>query len=197
MLSTNSIYIKSLPLEEIRTIYIGRAHQDFPPDELKALSTIEKLWNNGCYKGFGFYEKEDHILRAYAFTMADDDFHMLLLDYFAVCEENRGEGYGGAALALLRESCKEWDGMIFEVEDDESACSEEERQIRKRRINFYESNGVKMTGQRSCVFGVDYKLMVLPLGALDAGERVGEKVSSVYRKMLPEKVYQDMFRLRS
>ncbi len=193
---TSSIYSRTLSLEEIRTVYISRAHLDFPPDELKSFSTIERLWNNGCYKGYGFYTKEDHVLRAYALTMADGDLQMLLLDYFAVCEENRGEGYGTEALSLLKEHCREWDGIIFEVEDDESVCSEEERQIRKRRINFYERNGVLMTGYRSCVFGVDYRLMVLPLGAPDAGEQLGEKISSIYRKMLPEKVYQEMFRLR-
>lgn len=89
-----------------------------------------------------------------------------------------------------------WDGMIFEVEDDDVADGEALRQIRRRRIAFYEKNGVVMTKEKSAAFGVDYKLMVMPLGCETAGERIGEKITSVYKKMLPEKVFEEMFRLR-
>lgn len=194
-LPNSSIYIRPLRLEEARAVYIGRAHQDFPPEELKSFSVIENLWNNGCYRGYGFYAEEDDTLRAYALTMADDSARMLLLDYFAVCGEVRGKGYGGRALALLEENCKEWDGMIIEVEDDDCAVTEEERQIRKRRISFYERNGVEMTGQKSSAFEVVYKLMILPLGNENAGEHIGDKIDALYHKMLPEPVYREKFRL--
>lgn len=208
MSSTWNIYVKSLDVREAKAVYIGHAHQDFPQNELKSFSMIEDLWNKGFYRGYGFYERVDQttedngrntgkdILRAYAFTMADSDAHMLLLDYFAVCEEARGKGYGGEALALLKENCTEWDGIIFEVEDDESAESESEKMLRQRRIAFYEKNGVEMTNERSFAFGVDYKLMVLPVAKENAGEDVGEKLSSIYQKMLSEQVFQTMFRLR-
>ncbi|MBQ6806906.1 MAG: hypothetical protein IJO97_05695 [Lachnospiraceae bacterium] len=214
MSSTWNIYVKPLDIREAKAVYIGHGHQDFPQNELKPFSMIEALWDKGFYRGYGFYEKADcaeerndsnvgkgrsegkDILRAYAFTMADPDEHMLLVDYFAVCEEARGKGYGGNALALLKESCTEWDGIIFEVEDDESAESEEEKILRKRRICFYEQNGVKMAEARSFAFGVDYKLMVLPIAKETAGEGVGEKLASIYRKMLPLDVFNTMFRLR-
>ena len=201
MSSTQNIYIKPLQLEEARTVYIGHAHRDFPSNELKPFSMIEKLWNNDCYCGYGFYEvtsngEMEHKLRAYAFTMADTTANMLLLDYFAVCEESRGKGYGGAALALLKEDCMEWDGIIFEVEDDETANSEEERKQRRRRIAFYEKNGVIMTKEKSRAFGVDYKLMVMPLGDEKAEIQLGEKLAAVYRKMLPDAVFKEQFQLR-
>ncbi|MBO5208438.1 MAG: hypothetical protein J6B68_03740 [Lachnospiraceae bacterium] len=215
MSSTLNIYVKPLDIREAKAVYIGNAHQDFPQNELKSFSMIEDLWNKGFYRGYGFYENVGEsaetgsaevrsaeatagkdILRGYAFTMADPDAHILLVDYFAVCEEARGKGYGGKALALLKESCTEWDGIIFEVEDDESAESEEERLLRQRRISFYEKNGVEMTKDRSYAFGVDYKLMVLPVTDEKAGEGVGEKLSSIYQKMLSEQIFQTMFRLR-
>lgn len=190
------IYSKPLTLEEARAVYIGHAHHDFPDNELKPFSMIEKLWNNGCYRAHGFYEKETDVLCAYAFTMEDEDTNMLLLDYFAVCAAMRGKGYGSMALPLLKQDYTMWDGMIFEVEDDDVADGEALRQIRRRRIAFYEKNGVVMTKEKSAAFGVDYKLMVMPLGCETAGERIGEKITSVYKKMLPEKVFEEMFRLR-
>lgn len=196
MSSTQCIYSKKLSLEEARAVYIGCAHRDFPSNELKPFSMIERLYNNGCYECYGFYRQEDDMLCAYAFMMADTDMNMLLLDYFAVCEELRGKGYGSLALKILKQDFTTWNGIIFEVEDDETAESEEEAYIRRGRIAFYEKNGVVMTEERSHAFGVDYKLMVMDLADKAAGEQVGNKITSVYKKMLPEEVFLKMFRLR-
>ena len=199
MLSAQNIYIKSLDLEEARAVYIGSAHRDFPSDELKPFSMIEKLWNRGCYRGYGFYEKagdRGDKLRAYAFTMADSDTNMLLLDYFAVCEEARGKGYGSIALSLLKDACMEWDGIMFEVEDTAFAKNEEERLTRSQRIAFYEKNGVVMTDARSHTFGVDYMIMVMPLGNATAGQKIGEKLAAIYKKMLPNEIFMREFALR-
>lgn len=194
MSSTRNIYIKPLTLYEAKAVYIGNAHRDFPSNELKPFSMIERLWNRGCYNGYGFYEAD--ILRAYAFLMADGYTNMLLADYFAVCEDARGKGYGAEALALLKETCMERNGIIFEVEDEDSAKSEEEILIRRRRIAFYEKCGVVMTDVRSHVFGVDYRLMVMPLADRDAGEGIGEKLTSLYKLMLPKWEFDSVFRLR-
>lgn len=191
-----NIYSKRLSVKEARAVYIGHAHRDFPDNELKPFSMIENLHNNGCYECYGFYEKTEDKLCAYAFMMSDADISMLLLDYFAVCEEFRGKGYGAAALNLLKQDYTTWDGIIFEVEDDDSTDLEEEKSARQRRIAFYEKNGVMMTAERSHAFGVDYKLMVMILGNEAAGEHIGEKITSVYKKMLPEKIFREMFRLR-
>ncbi len=196
-----NLLIKRLELEEARAVYIGHAHRDFPSDELKPFSMIEKLWNNGCYYGYGFYEAGDDpafesVLRAYAFMAADTVYNMLLLDYFAVCENDRGKGYGSAALALFKEECESRAGIIFEVEDDECSKSQKERHIRQRRIAFYEKNGVEMTAVRSYAFGVDYKLMVMDLGVGNAKESLDEKLSHIYRIMLPKPVFDREFRIR-
>lgn len=196
MSSTQCIYNKKLSLEEARTIYIGCAHRDFPSNELKPFSMIEHLHSNGCYECFGFYRQEDDILCAYAFMMADTDTNMLLLDYFAVCEEFRGKGYGTAVLEKLKQDFTTWNGIIFEVEDDDTAESEEEALIRRGRIAFYEKSGVVMTKEKSHAFGVDYKLMMMNLADRAAGEQAGDKITSVYKKMLPEKAFLEMFHLR-
>ncbi|MCM1039479.1 MAG: GNAT family N-acetyltransferase [Roseburia sp.] len=196
MSSIQSIYIKPLQLKEIKAIYKKHARRDFPAAELKPFLLIRRLWNNGCYKCYGFYEKKDGRLRAYAFTMAEEYTNMLLLDYFAVCENARGKGYGSQALALLKETCVKWDGMIVEVEDEDSTEIEEEKTLRRRRVAFYERNGVRMTNEKSVAFGVDYKLMVLPLGKEAVTEGLGKKLAVIYKRMLPDKVFQKAFRVR-
>lgn len=196
MSSTRNIYSRTMNLAEARAAYTGRGQHDFPPNELKPFSTIEKLMNSGCYECCGFYEKESDALCTYAFMLADLETNMLLLDYFAVCEEVREKGYGSAAIGLLKEDYTEWDGMIFEVEDDDTAGTEEEKLIRQRRIAFYERNGVVMTKQRSRAFGVDFKLMVMNLGNTGMDDNIGYFLESMYRKMLPEKVFKEQFRLR-
>lgn len=84
-----NIYSRPMQLAEAKAVYIGRGHRDFPLNELKPFSMIEILINSGCYECCGFYQKEDDSLCAYAFMMADKETDMLLLDYFAVCEEVR------------------------------------------------------------------------------------------------------------
>lgn len=191
-----NIYSRPMQQDEAKAVYIGRGHRDFPSSELKSFSMIEKLMNNGCYECCGFYEKESDELCAYAFMMADTDTNMLLLDYFAVCEEVREKGYGSAAIKLLKEDYIKWSGMIFEVEDDDAADTEEEKQIRQRRIAFYKRNGVVMMKQKSQAFGVDFKLMVLNLGNVTTENNVGYYLESIYRKMLPENLFREQFRLR-
>ena len=50
---------------------------------------------------YGFYERRkgqrEETLCAYAFLLADYKRKMLLLDYFAVCGQLRGSGYGSHA----------------------------------------------------------------------------------------------------
>ena len=196
MSSIRNIYSRPMQQDEARAVYIGRGHRDFPSDELKPFSMIEELMNSGCYECCGFYEKESDELRAYAFMMADTDTNMLLLDYFAVCEEVREKGYGSAVIELLKEDYIKWDGMIFEVEDDDTAETEEEKRIRQRRIAFYERNGVMMTKQKSLAFGVDFKLMVMDLRCTATENNIGYLLSAMYRKMLPEKLFKEQFRLR-
>lgn len=196
MLSIRNIYSRPMESTEARAVYIGRGHRDFPSNELKPFSMIESLMNSGCYECCGFYDKEDDSLCAYAFMMADKETNMLLLDYFAVCEEVRAKGYGSVALELLKADYIQWDGMLFEVEDDDAAETEEERLLRRRRIAFYEKNGVVMTKQRSRAFGVDFRLMTMNLGKTFEENNVGYLISSIYQKMLPEKIFREQFELK-
>lgn len=209
------IQARKLTLEEARRIYETYAKTDFPPEEIKPFSVIAGVWEQGGYHAYGFYEKNaekatenmdkesgakpsgkvsEPLLCAYAFLVADKEKRMLLLDYFAVIKQKRGTGCGSAALSLLRKTCGDWNGLVIEVEDDELLSIDEgTRTMRKRRISFYTAAGCRMTGTRSRVWGVDYRLMIMPLSDELAENDMGEKVTSLYKCLYDEKTLRQHF----
>lgn len=192
---------RKLTLAETKEIYDLYMGTDFPPEELKPFYMIEDMWNRNHYFAYGFYktvtteEKPREVLRAYAYFVADYEKRMLLLDYFAVIPDTRGNGYGSAALQQLREICADWKGIVIEVEDNELAEDEAVRDIRNRRIAFYTRNGCHMTSTRSYVFGVDYRIMVLPVADERAEEDMAQKVTGIYRCMHNEALLKENFKI--
>ena len=179
------LYAGELTINVAEEIYEKHLKGDFPPDEVKPFSIIKEMWSKKNYYMYGFYEKgkgqREETLCAYAFLLADHKRKMLLLDYFAVCGQLRGSGYGSCALAMLREECADWNGIMIEVEDDElPGLDEETRKVRQRRIAFYKGTDCQMTTTRSRLWGVDYRIMVLPVMDSQAGEDMAGKIRSVY-----------------
>lgn len=189
---TADIRAQRLTFEEAREIYETHAQKDFPPEEIKPVSVIEETWGRGNYLAYGFYEGT--ALRAYAFLVADEEKQVLLLDYFAVLKTRRGQGIGSRALALLGEACAEWNALVIEVEDDELPETDQEtRNMRKRRIAFYQAAGCVMTATRSRVWGVDYRIMVMPLADPYAQGCMADKLYAVYRKLYREDILRQHF----
>lgn len=90
----------------------------------------------------------------------------MLLDYFAVVPELRSQGIGGEFLRSLKGTVSAKCGVFIEAESPDSAKSEDERQIRERRIRFYLSNGAELTNSRCLLFGVDYSILFISTGAV-------------------------------
>lgn len=189
---------RQLTLAQAGEIYGSDLKADFPPEEVKPFSVIRRMWEEKKYHAYGFYEQGagGEMLCAYAFLMADNVKRVLLLDYFAVCSRLRGSGYGSLALSLLRQECAGWNGILVEVEDDELPGLEEETVItRRRRISFYANGGCQMTTARSLLWGVDYRIMMLPVTDPHAGEHAAEKLQAVYRCMYDEKTLEKYFKI--
>lgn len=194
------LQVKELTLDQAEAIYKKHLKIDFPPAEVKPFLTIKQMWKKRNYYAYAFYERaaeagEDQLC-AYAFLMADHENRVLLLDYFAVCSQLRGSGYGSRALELLREECADWNCIIVEVEDDElPGLDEETRNTRKRRISFYTNAGCRMTTARSLLWGVEYRIMILPVMDEQAQEDAAEKLQSVYRRMYAWEILKKHFKI--
>lgn len=203
------IYAEKVSLEMAREIYETNMKADFPPEEIKPFPVIEKMWKKQSYFVYAFYENvpeggteenagNGRALCAYAFLLADNKNQVLLLDYFAVCAQKRGTGYGSYALSLLQDACAGWNALIVEVENDEMEDIDNQTRItRKRRISFYMAAGCHMTDVKSRLWGVNYRIMVMPLSDRYAGEHIEEKLVSLYSGMYNQKKLKENFEILS
>ncbi|MEY8427261.1 GNAT family N-acetyltransferase [Lachnospiraceae bacterium 46-15] len=177
--------LKELSREEMRTLYYERMQGDFPPAELKPWKRIAEMLGEGIYFAYGFCE-EGRII-AYAFFVVQGA--SVLLDYYAVSQEARGTGIGSRFLRLLKEELRRKDicTLIAEVENPDFAKSEAEREERKRRIRFYEKNGLILTEFCSCLFGVEYRIMYFPVQ--DGAGGIWAALDRIYHAMFDEKYF--------
>ena len=182
--------IRALTLDEVRNIYQRYLCIHFTEEERKPLKAIERMWEQGKYFALGMYEQEE--LLGYAFFSGCSQSDMVLLDYFAMLEEQRGSGFGSVFLQQMQDTLKEnFRGIIIETEDVSFAKNEQETEERNRRNDFYMRNGAKKTGITSQIYGARYEVYVLPFEEL---KKVDEKllckvcyenVYEIYQYMIP------------
>lgn len=98
--------------------------------------------------------EEDGEFSGFAITMNGED--LVLLDYFAVCEEKRGQGLGGKSLRALQE---QYQGKRFFLEVESLKVSADNMEERRRRKQFYLNNGMKELGVYAKLFGVEFELL--------------------------------------
>lgn len=180
-----------LDTEEITQVYKNHMMGDFPKSELKPLASIFHMLDKGIYECLGFFAEGE--LKAYIFLLADRERGFLLLDYLAVCENSRQEGWGSRSMERLREYYRDKKGIFLECESLKTAKNEEELRLRRRRISFYERNGCVLTGVEARVFGVEFEILYLPLTEQEA-DGAGE-FERLYRKMLPDEIYRKQVRI--
>ncbi len=159
--SMNQTYIKKLWIKDLDLIY-PYMEKDFPANELKPFSMIQKSFETGFMEGYGFYQQTEdgtEALLAYALFVSIEN--MMLFDYLAVVPEYRNSGVGSKFLAQLQEKLKGKDCIIGEVENPDYCEDETEKHTMQRRIAFYKRNGVRDTGVSGCVYGAEYRFFEL------------------------------------
>ena len=144
--------------EEIKAIYNKYMVKDFPPDELKPLSSMMDMLRRGIYDCYGLYEEEN--LLAYAYLTVLDDF--VLVDYLAVVPELRGSGIGTKLLTELKKILKE-KTIIIECENPDFATDLQDKTTKIRRIEFYKRSGFVLSGVSSRLFDVEYVILTYPV----------------------------------
>lgn len=138
----------SLDMKFILELY----QQAFPEVERKPFSVIERK------AAMGFMEilaiKEDSQRVGLAITAMEES--MVLLDYFAIAEDCRGQGEGSEALMLLQALYSDKQFFLEIEEPDETAENQEQR---LRRKAFYLRNGMRETRIRIKLFGVPMEIL--------------------------------------
>lgn len=160
--------------EQIKALYV----QAFPKTERKPYALMEEKQRQGRMQIWAIVDEPEGKAKSLkkksefcglAITILYKD--MVLLDYFAIQPEKRGNGIGSEVLKILKEKYAA-QCFFLEIEStnvDKKELSEKERQIRMKRKQFYHQNGMKDTGLEVILFGI--RMEVLTAGkAVDYGE---------------------------
>ncbi|MCH5268577.1 MAG: GNAT family N-acetyltransferase [Lachnospiraceae bacterium] len=183
---TKEASVKEISLEQMREIYHSELVTDFPENEVKPFSSMEKLWRKGMYRGYALWQDEK--LRAYWFLLYYEKYNVYLLDYLAVVKGNRGKGYGSHALNFLATHCGQ-SILLIEAENPQKAANKEERDMRERRLDFYRKNGARLTGVCTQVYDAPYVIFLA--GESESGKCDDEWVMKVYENLYLETILSE------
>ena len=143
--------LRELDLTELRRLHETELHEAFPPEELKPCAAMETLVRAGVYHPMGAWEGDT--LVGYAILWESPGSRYVLIDYLGVTASRRNRGLGGKILGRLRETFRDWDGIIVESEAPDGG---EQDALRRRRMDFYRRSGFTFLDYDCILFGVHY-----------------------------------------
>ena len=188
--------IRSLSLTEVRALYHKRLAVDFPPDELKPLSAIERALSRDAYLCYGAVKGNDILAYAFFVKAFDNQVPCALFDYLAVQESLRDTGIGSRFLqGLIAGPLRGFGVVLLEVDDPAYAKSPNDLDTRNRRLDFYLRNGLRDTQVTATVYRVEYRILALPVAAVPGKEDTRRIYSQLYRVIFPPSVFEAMFLL--
>ncbi len=117
-------------LMTIRRLY----RQAFPLLQRAPFGRIARQWRRGCLELVVFEDKGT----AVGFSINAVEPELVLVDYLAMSPAERGRGFGGEALGLLRRYYARQQLFLI-IEHPQVAA--ENQQLRQRRLQFYQRHG--------------------------------------------------------
>lgn len=195
-LEKEEVQIRLLTLPEVQEAYRILILGTFPDNERKPLAMIERAYSRGQYRCYGV-EKDGQIYACAFFVILCESNKMdCLVDYLSVRKDLRGQGIGSQLLSKLAQiELTNFHTVLLEVDDPDSAEGEE-KTLRERRLAFYSRNGFIDTGVRARVFGVDYRILCLPISE-NPPSAAAEVYAALYRSFLPSTVFRRFISLRA
>ena len=136
-------------LKNVRQLYFSA----FPLEERKPFELILEKSDAGYVEILAIESDEGDFL-GLAISISCDD--LLLLDYFAVMPQCRGQGVGTQALELL---LKRYTGRRFFLEIENTQAAGPDVDQRLRRKAFYSAGGFSAVKWRVNLLGVDMEIM--------------------------------------
>lgn len=190
--------VETLSLPQIRALYRERLTRDFPRDEIKPLAMIEKALARGEYVCYGAVSEEDILAYAYFVKLKQNEKPYALFDYYAVRQDIRSRGVGSRFIqALIAGPLREMDCVLLEVDDPDCAQTPEEAETRNRRLAFYLRNGLRDADVKATVYGVQYKILTLPVGRNISREEIRKKYAALYRSLFPARLFREKVLIHS
>lgn len=145
--------------EKVYALY----QQAFPVDELYPKELLFSHFNEANNEFWSIYDDQKWVGLVYCMTEKD----LTYVGFLAIAPELRGEGYGSATLALVKEKytnnrvC-----LLIEEVSDKYADYE----ARKKRFSFYQKNGFQSAGFKIAEYDVHYDFLVATGQSLTSAE---------------------------
>ena len=136
-------------LKEIEYLYLTA----FPKNERKPFDLILEKCNNGSIEIISIQNDNSNFL-GFAIMILHDD--MVLLDYFAIAPESRGQNVGSTALKMLFER---YNNKRFILEIENTEIESDNLEERKRRKAFYLKNGMSVMPFKVNLIGVEMEVL--------------------------------------
>ena len=156
-------FIRHMEVDELDGFY-KRIDGDFPPAEHASRQVFYQQILSGLQQGLVFGDKAGDL--AYSVCASNHANGYVLISFFAVFPEFRGQGIGTAFLRALSARYAHKQALIVEVERLELAKTAKDLELRRRRINFYKKAGfLLIKGIDYSVWDVRMNLMALPLNS--------------------------------
>ncbi|MBQ1187282.1 MAG: GNAT family N-acetyltransferase [Clostridia bacterium] len=175
-------------LQQITEIYNNYMFFDFPKDELKPLAHILSMVEDGTCTFYAL-KNDKEVLSYFSLCQNGDG---VLVDYLAVNQKFRGQGIGSKTLEFLKSIAKN-KYIIIECEDIAKAQTVQEKEIRTRRINFYQKAGFSLAGVNANLFGVEYTILTYPTNITKS--KTKELYSTIYLRMLGKSMYDKFMKI--
>lgn len=176
--------IRPMKVDELKDFY-QYIKRDFKKGEYPPFDILAEQLNQGIQEGMVFNEGGEDL--AYAIVSGKNGNGYVLVSLFAVLPKMRSGGIGSKFLKRLKERYKGKQGIIVEVECPDISLGQEEYDIRRRRIKFYEKNDFNLVpGVSYSIWDIPMDLMVLSI--LAAQETINAEIeqimTDIYAKLL-------------
>ena len=150
--------LKKINLKEFKDLYRKHIVKDFPREERRSLNKFKKRITRGKEEVYLYLENEKE--KAYAIIVVLDNY--VMVSFLAVFKEYRGEGIGTKLLKEINDNFSNKKGILLEVENPKYSKSQEEKEIRERRIKFYEKSNYNIVdGVEINSHSIMFNIMIL------------------------------------
>lgn len=169
--------IRKIEHKELKKIYKEHINYDFPPHERASYYVMKRAMKKGLQEGYMYHNKEEDL--GYAFQFISK--HTILISLFAILNGKRIQGIGSQFLKELIEQSNN-KTIIVEVERPQDLKTEEEKNIAKKRIRFYEKLGFTLYHDIAYViYGTPYYIMVHQKEEHISKEEIIKQIREIYR----------------
>lgn len=157
----------------------------FPENERKSYRFLKHTYNKGITQIIKILDDNEFV--GFMIINKIENVQYLCLDYFAILPQYQNKGYGTQALKLLKEQCKNYNGVYVEIERVRNDDTQEDK-IRTRRAKFYEDIGFYKLSFDLLLFSVEYSLYMLQTSDVkEDEEKITKDIFTIYNTIIGEK----------